>query len=193
MMAAPTVSAAELRDDSDAILLDVRTGAEHDSVHISGSVNVPLDRLDEFAPALAGLGAPIVCVCQTGNRAQQALQKLVAAGAPNVKVLDGGIVAWEGSGGPVERGPEKWAMDRQVRGVAGSLVLAGLVLGTRFRRARALAWMVGAGLTWSAISNSCYMAMALAKLPYNRSERDCAADVEALVASRRPAPLRATA
>lgn len=192
-MSAPTVSVSEVLEGSDAVLLDVRTGAEHESVHIAGSVNVPLDRLDEFAETIAGLGAPIVCVCQTGNRAQQAMQKLVAAGASDVKVLEGGIVAWDKAGAPVERGKAKWAMDRQVRGVAGSLVLTGLVLGTKWPRARALAWMVGAGLTWSAISNSCYMAMALAKLPYNRSERDCAADIEALCAARRRPELRATA
>lgn len=182
-MSSPTISVEELRESGEAapVLIDVRTGAEWESVHIPGTVNVPQDRLPEFASALAELHKPIVTVCQTGTRAEQCLVPLSAAGATDVKVLAGGTTAWEESGAPVERGLQRWAMDRQVRGVAGALVLVGLILGSRLRKFRLLSWLVGAGLLYSAVSNTCYMAMGLAKLPYNQTDRDTAADVASLV------------
>uniref|UniRef100_UPI0013CEAD4A YgaP family membrane protein n=1 Tax=Streptomyces sp. S5 TaxID=1456735 RepID=UPI0013CEAD4A len=75
---------------------------------------------------------------------------------------------------PVEQGPAParaiWAMDRQVRFAAGSLVLAGLALGRRAPRARLLSAGVATGLVYSGLSNTCGMAALLGKLPFNRPE-----------------------
>lgn len=195
-MSTPTISVEELRRGGDPapVLIDVRTGAEWESLHIPGTVNVPQDRLSEFAPQLAQLQVPLVTVCQTGTRAEQCLVPLAAAGVADVKVLEGGTAAWQESGAPVEQGKQRWAMDRQVRGVAGALVLVGMILGSRVRMFRLLAWLVGGGLFYSAVSNSCFMAMGLAKLPYNKTQRDTTADVAALVERVKGEPsLRMTA
>lgn len=68
----------------------------------------------------------------------------VKAGLDRSAVLDGGIDDWEGTGFDVDRGAERWDLERQVRLVAGSVVL-------------------------SSILGTCAMGTALSKLPYNRN------------------------
>jgi rhodanese-related sulfurtransferase len=88
---------------------------------------------------------------------------------PNLHVLEGGILAWEQAGGAVRRGRQRWELERQVRLVAGSLVLAGVLGSVLFEPAKCLSGAVGAGLTFAALSNTCAMGMLLSKLPYNRA------------------------
>lgn len=187
-----TVDAAELFGRLDEVrVLDVRTAAEFGTAHIPGSYHVPLDTLGEHCPEICRVDSDVVLVCQSGARADQAAQKLSAAGMTGMRVLTGGINAWTGAGGEVIRGEEKWAMDRQVRLVAGSISLTGILLSTKLPRAKWLAGFVGAGLTFSALSNTCAMANLLGRLPYNRgSSTDVAATVDALIQDR-PAPLAA--
>ena len=163
----------ELRaEDPDARILDVRSGGEFETVHIPGSYNVPLDTLREHVRDLASVEHPVVLVCQTGGRAAQAHENLTEAGKETLHILDGGIAAWEASGGDVVRGDiSRWAMDRQVRLVAGSLVLAGVAASLAVPGAKWIAGGVGAGLTYSAVSNTCAMAAVLGKLPYNRTDK----------------------
>ena len=117
-----------INDDPLIRVLDVRTGGEFDSVHIPGSYNVPLDTLAEHARDLAELDHPVVLVCKSGARADQAHGKLAGAGKQRLHLLDGGLDAWLASGGDVVRGSSQtWAMDRQVRLVAGSISLVGIL------------------------------------------------------------------
>lgn len=80
------------------------------------------------------------------------------------------LAAWEQAGLPVERGRERWSLERQVRGVAGRLVLAGALGGLLFawRPSGALAAAISGGLLYSALTDTCGMAALLARLPYNR-------------------------
>ena len=155
---------------ADLRLLDVRTPAEFESAHITGSYNVPLDTLAEHAAELhRHLDVPVVVICRTGNRAAQAEARLAAEGMANLHVLDGGIAAWESSGHDVVRGQQTWTLERQVRLVAGSIVLAGIVGSLRWPTLRFVSGAVGAGLTVAALTDTCAMGIALSKLPYNRS------------------------
>ena len=159
-------------EDPDIRILDVRTGGEFETLHIPGSYNVPLDTLGEHVRDLASVEHPVVLVCQSGGRATQAHQKLDAAGKDALHILEGGMAAWDASGGDVVRGnTDRWAMDRQVRLVAGSLALASVAASTIIPAAVWIAGAVAAGLTYSAISNSCAMAAVLSKLPYNRTDK----------------------
>ncbi|MEG3614379.1 rhodanese-like domain-containing protein [Isoptericola haloaureus] len=170
-----TIEPGELKQrlaDDELTIIDVRTPAEFESVHIRGSYNVPLPLLSEHTHDLADrLGGRVVLVCQSGVRAGQAQDRLSSVGVSSAEVLAGGISAFESAGGTVVRGAQRWAMDRQVRMVAGSLVLAGFV-GSKVIHPRVglLAGAIGAGLTYSALSNSCAMAAALSKMPWNRTE-----------------------
>ena len=104
---------------------------------------------------------------------------MLGAKLPLLHILDGGLSAWERQGLPVTRGRQRWAMERQVRGIAGGIALASAVTGTLVARPRDLiAAGVGSGLLFSAVSNSCAMASVLAKRPYNRS---ASCDIDAVI------------
>ncbi|MDT7737196.1 MAG: hypothetical protein QOK09_565, partial [Mycobacterium sp.] len=90
------------------------------------------------------------------------------AGLAGGRVLEKGITDWEGRGFGVDRGVERWDLERQVRLLAGSLVVASVVGSTAVPRLKWLAAAVGSGLAYAAVTNTCAMATALAKLPYNR-------------------------
>ena len=159
-----------LSEDSDIRVLDVRTPAEFGSAHIPGAYNVPLDTLAEHAAELERhVTEPIMLVCRSGTRASQACDKLATTGMANLHILDGGMQSWDDGRRPVRRGRQRWDLERQVRLVAGSLVLAGIAGSLFVPSLKYLSGFVGAGLTVAALTNTCAMGMALSKLPYNRS------------------------
>ncbi|MFF4585045.1 rhodanese-like domain-containing protein [Streptomyces sp. NPDC001388] len=171
------------RDGEGPRLLDVRTPGEFRTAHIPGSYNVPLDTLREHRAELRHhLDEDVVLICRSGARAAQAEQALAEAGLPNLRVLDGGVMAWEAAGGALTRGPERWDLERQVRLVAGTLVLITGVAGLFLPGLHLIGTAVGAGLTVAALTNTCAMGMLLAKLPYNRGPR---ADIDTVVAALR--------
>ncbi|MFF0740231.1 rhodanese-like domain-containing protein [Streptomyces sp. NPDC004111] len=164
-------------------LLDVRTPGEFRTGHIPGAYNVPLDTLREHRVELGRhLDQDVVLICRSGARATQAEEALAEAGMPNLRVLDGGMMAWEASGAPVNRGEQRWELERQVRLVAGSIVLVSGVVGFFVPGVHLIGTAVGAGLTFAALSNTCAMGMMLAKLPYNRGPRT---DIRTVIASLR--------
>jgi rhodanese-related sulfurtransferase len=169
-----------LTTDDAPRVLDVRTPAEFESAHIPGAYNVPLDTLREHRAELRRhLDEDVVLVCRSGARAAQAEEALAGAGLPGLRVLDGGMVAWQSAGAPVNRGRETWELERQVRLVAGGLVAAGILGSLKVPALKWLAGGVGAGLTFAAVTDTCAMGMALAKMPWNRAASPC--DVDELV------------
>jgi rhodanese-related sulfurtransferase len=156
------------RDDAPR-LLDVRTPGEFTTAHIPGSYNVPLDLLREHRGELRRhLDEDVVLVCRSGARAGQAEGLLSAAGPGNVHVLAGGVTAWESAGGPLTRGGRTWELERQVRLVAGGIVLVGVLASVLAPWAKWVSAAVGGGLVGAALTDSCLMGMALSKLPWNR-------------------------
>jgi rhodanese-related sulfurtransferase len=177
---APTaaISSTELRDllvsakpPKPLRVLDVRTPAEFETAHIRWSHNVPLDVLDKHGSEVVrhlDQDHDVVLVCKSGQRAAQAAALLQNAGLAGGRVLEKGITDWEGRGFGVDRGVERWDLERQVRLLAGSLVVSSVVGSVAVPRLKWLAAAIGAGLSYAAISNTCAMGTALSKLPYNR-------------------------
>lgn len=150
-------------------VLDVRSPGEFETAHIAGSYNTPLDLLREHRDEIVKhLDQQVVLVCRSGQRATHAEATLREAGLCNVHVLDGGITAWEAMGFAVNRGAQRWDLERQVRLVAGSIVLTSVLGSIAVPRLKWVAGAIGGGLTFAALSNTCAMGMLLAKLPYNR-------------------------
>ncbi|MFE0700965.1 rhodanese-like domain-containing protein [Streptomyces sp. NPDC058872] len=182
----PTVLHQLVQEGRPPRLLDVRTPGEFRTAHIPGSYNVPLGTLREHrTELLTHLDEDVVLVCRSGTRATQAERALAEAGLPNLRVLEGGITAWETAGAPLNRGPERWDMERQVRLVAGSIVLATGLVGLFVPGAHLIGTAIGAGLTYAALSNSCAMGVMLSKLPYNRGPRP---DIRTVIAELRSTP-----
>src|SRR6516162_4140620 len=121
-------------------LVDMREHAEFAGGHIPGARLLPLGELHRRAAELDS-SRPVVCVCRSGKRSSQAIEKLAALGFDEVRQLDGGFTAWEQAGFPLEKDKgAPWALERQVRLAAGLLVLAGLGL--------SLVWPPAIGLSW---------------------------------------------
>ena len=152
-----------------SLLLDVRMPAEFEEIHIPGSVLHPLSELDPAAVRKLAEGKTgCVVVCRSGNRARQAAAKLESAGLSNLIVLEGGVLAWESAGLAVNRGRKTMSLERQVRIGAGSLVLAGVVLGFLANPAFFfLSGFVGCGLIFAGVTDWCGMGLLLAKMPWN--------------------------
>lgn len=180
----PPALEALLRERAGVRLLDVRTPGEYEGVHIRGAYNVPLDTLGEHAGEIrATVGEPVVLVCQSGARARRAEEALKAAGMPNLHVLDGGVNGWVSAGHPVVRGASRISLERQVRVVAGALAAIGGLLALLIDPLFALLpAFVGSGLVFAGVTDTCAMAMLLARLPYNRP---ASCDVEAMVRALR--------
>lgn len=90
----------------EAVLLDVREEAEWRTGHVPGAVHAPLTGLAAGAAIpVAARGRPLVVICRSGRRSQQAVKLLAERGADAVDVK-AGMIAWAAAGLPVidERG-----------------------------------------------------------------------------------------
>ncbi len=160
-------------------LIDVRTPLEFQEVHATTAKNVPLDRLnpDQIVSQRNGNGhLPLYVICKSGSRGAKAAQMFVDAGHDNVVNVDGGTDAWAAAGLPVKRGKKAMSLERQVRLVAGFIVLVGALLGILVHPYFAgISAFVGAGLMFAAITDTCAMGMLIAKMPWNQvaCDTDC--------------------
>jgi rhodanese-related sulfurtransferase len=153
-------------------LIDVRTPVEFREVHLQQARNVPLDQLNPRALMEARNGhgeQPLYIICRSGARGQKACEQFQAAGFENVLNVEGGTAACEQAGLSVVRGKKAISLERQVRIAAGLLALTGSLLAL-FVNVN-FAWLsafIGAGLTFAGITDTCGMAMMLAKMPWNQ-------------------------
>lgn len=172
-----TIRAKELNENfNDGILLDVRTSAEFEEVHIPGSRLMPLHELDPQKVKEMG-GSRVALICRSGNRAKQAAEKLEAAGHGGLEVLEGGVTAWDEAGLPVNRGKKSISIERQVRIGAGVLIVTGVVLGAVVTPwFLLLSGFVGCGLIFAGLTDWCGMGLMLARMPWNNRGGSCSAE-----------------
>lgn len=152
-------------------LIDVRTPAEFREVHATVARNTPLESLD-CGSVLAEhpTNAPLYVICRSGSRGKQACERFTSAGCTNVVNVEGGTLAWDQAGYPVVRGKKAISLERQVRICAGFMSLAGGVLAIAVHPYWAgLSAFVGAGLMFAGITDTCGMAMILARMPWNQA------------------------
>ena len=85
-----------MAEQSDYLLLDVRTQAEFEQARIPGALCIPNETIgtDEI-PALPDKNQLILAYCRSGNRSKQAAEKLAQLGYTNI-VEFGGINTWTG-------------------------------------------------------------------------------------------------
>ena len=166
-----TIEAASLRTMLDVYgiqIVDVRSAAEFASGHIPGAVNIPMEQVESRMEDLPS--GPLVLTCESGKRAEIVAGWLVGR---EVTLLAGGTRAWRNAGYPlVACVPCRWTLERQVRLIAGLLVLAGALLAILVSAKWIyLAMMVGAGLTFAGLTNICGMAVLLARMPWNSAPK----------------------
>jgi rhodanese-related sulfurtransferase len=171
--ALPDLDAAEawrMIEEGRAVLVDIRESAEYARERIEGALSAPLSGLAAGNLAFEA-GKAAIFVCRSGARTAMNRGLLQSKGPGQSYVLDGGIEAWKREGLPV-RIDRRLPIDlmRQVQIAAGSLALAGTLLG-----ALVSPWFllvpgfVGAGLTAAGVTGFCGMARLLRLAPWNRA------------------------
>ena len=92
----PEEAAAMMEEESDYIILDVRTQEEYGTAHIPGAICIPNETIGtEDIPELPDKDQLILVYCRSGNRSKQASEKLAKQGYTNI-IEFGGINSWTG-------------------------------------------------------------------------------------------------
>lgn len=172
-----TITAARLNalllNDPSIRVIDVRTPLEFKEVHVPQARNIPLDELAPSKLTESGdfrADEPVYILCRSGQRAAKAAEAFANNGFANPIVVEGGTLAWIDANLPVNRSEAKViSLERQVRIAAGSIVLAGFLLGWFVDpRLHFLSGFVGAGLIFAGITDWCGMGLLIAKAPWNK-------------------------
>lgn len=153
-------------------LVDVREHAEFAGGRVSGAKLVPLREIEKRHAELDHTHTVYV-MCRSGRRSSEAQKRLRALGFQNVVNVRGGIEAWKGEDLPLERDERApWSLERQVRFIAGMIVVLSVVLTYLVSpHFVLLGGFVGAGLAFAGATDWCGMAMVLARMPWNRAVR----------------------
>lgn len=160
-------------------LIDVRTPAEYRAGHVRGAKLLPLDQLspetlsEHLQRPGIGREQALYLTCYSGVRAQEAAERLLAAGFHNLKLVEGGTEAWEKANLPMQRCGQVISLERQVQIAIGSLLLLKVLFGYNVHELFfAAAALIGIGLIIAGTTRWCGMARLLARLPWNR-QADC--------------------
>ncbi len=165
---------ALLDSGNECQVIDVREFSEFDSERIANAQLMPLSNFEKHVDEIDH-SKPVYLMCRSGNRAKQAAEKLSNKGFTDIHVIEGGMAAWSQANLPVIKGNSKtWSLERQVRFAAGLLVLSGVVLSVFVSPYMILiSGFVGAGLAFSALTDTCGMGMILARMPWNKAPIVC--------------------
>lgn len=81
-----------LKNDRQAILVDVRSPQEYKEGHLEGSINIPLYDLERNCQLLQDKKQnTIIIYCQSGSRSRKATQLLQEQSYSNLYQLEGGL------------------------------------------------------------------------------------------------------
>ena len=85
-----------MNENTDYIILDVRTIAEYNEGHIPNAICIPNETIgNNTISELPDKEQLILIYCRSGNRSKQATEKLKKLGYTNI-IKFGGIIDWKG-------------------------------------------------------------------------------------------------
>jgi len=93
---------AELMKQNQVAPVDVRDAAAFGRAHIPGAINIPLDEIEGRIAELFMLPGQPILYDRAGDKTKDVVERLVESGTP-VGFLEGGFLAWESEGLPIER------------------------------------------------------------------------------------------
>ena len=70
----------QLVKEQQGTIVDVRTPEEFRGGHVAGSINIPLQEIQQRVDEIKALPQPIILCCASGNRSGQAMQFLKSIG-----------------------------------------------------------------------------------------------------------------
>ena len=147
------------------VLIDVREPKEFQDFALPGAINLPLD--ESNTSAFECYSQDHIClVCEGGTRANKMRVALERDGFTSVSLLNQHMGHLKES----QSSSTTWTVDRQFR-LALALFLAVFFVGLAFS-SQAI-WIVPvivfSGLLYSAITDNCYLKVALSNMPWNRT------------------------
>ncbi len=84
------------------VLVDVRTSEEFADGHLEGAIHMPLDQFDSTKlPKVEG--KETILYCRSDNRSGKPAKAYVETTGQSIRHLDGGILAWEAAGLPIQK------------------------------------------------------------------------------------------
>jgi len=86
-----------------AKMVDVREPAEWEEAHVKGSTLIPLAKVKQ-QPRKAALAPKVLLLCRSGKRSAVAAAAMSELKNVKLFVVEGGIVAWQKAGLPVQKG-----------------------------------------------------------------------------------------
>lgn len=176
-MTVKTISAEQFlaRYASEALaIIDLRTPAECQGEALGGCHELPVQDLNEKSfnqlSDKFSENADVYLLCQSGQRATIAVEKLQGKTQHPLIIIEGGLNGLKSAGAKLLQGQSKViSLERQVRIAAGFLVLVGAVLGFTVNTAFfGLSAFVGAGLMFAGITDTCAMGLMIARMPWNQ-------------------------
>ena len=85
-----------MNNETDYIIIDVRTESEYQQGHIKNAINIPKESIDEsVSEILTDKDQLLLVYCRSGNRSKQASEKLAKLGYSNIYEF-GGITDFPG-------------------------------------------------------------------------------------------------
>lgn len=98
----PMIAVTKMNHD-DLSIIDVREPAEFVKSHIEGAINIPMDKLKAQLDSLQKhKNHPIIVVCQTGGRSNEACKLLSKNGFEQLMNMSGGMQSWEDNKLPIK-------------------------------------------------------------------------------------------
>ncbi|MDB4935104.1 MAG: Thioredoxin [Labilithrix sp.] len=94
---------AELLKQGVVVAVDVRDAAAYGRAHLPGAKSLPADEIESRLAELLMLPGQPVLYDRAGEKTKDLVEKMAESGTP-LAFLEGGILAWEAEGLPVERG-----------------------------------------------------------------------------------------
>lgn len=101
--AVKAVELAELMKEGIVVPVDTRDKGAFGRAHLPGAASMPIEEIEGRLAELHMLRARPVLYCRSGDKTKELAERLNAQGLP-VAFLEGGILAWESEGLPIERG-----------------------------------------------------------------------------------------
>ena len=94
---------AQLLKEGAVVAVDTRDAAAYSRAHLPGAKNLPFEELETRLAELHMLPGQPVLYCRSGDKTKGLAETLADQGLP-VAFLEGGLLAWESEGLPIERG-----------------------------------------------------------------------------------------
>jgi thioredoxin 1/putative thioredoxin len=93
---------AQLLAAGSVVPVDTRDAAAYGRAHLPHAVNIPLEQVESRLAELHMMQGQPVLYCRSGEKTKEMSEKLAEQGMP-VAFLEGGILAWEAEGLPIDR------------------------------------------------------------------------------------------